>query len=406
MISKTKRVAFTRLFRKPSFILFFGCLPALFIAPGICLLHLPAQAQTRSTGAVVSFPLNYVKKSTVFPISPGKQEVKFRKEPDFGRDKILRRALVTGPDKNDFMGFAVNFTERTLYLDLNQNLDLSDDPQGIYKGTGGSSSLQFKDVQVSLHKNGVDRFYSLDLLLINGNIAYLYVTSSYNGDIELDGRKWRLMVQDNLDGEINHQDRFSISLIAGSAEDRQRGLAYDAMPVSKDHFLCGHNYQVDFSFSAGSEAFAPLTAHFTEINSPTGELILDGQFIQRLVLQGEDVLALVDVSAQSTVLPIGKYRVQAIYLESPFTNSFNATSLDQIPQFSLVPGTPYRLKAGGPLESSVTAAVSGNVLKMNYVLRGAGGEQYANVNPDRSKPPRWAIYKGDRQLASGNFEFG
>ena len=63
--------------------------------------------------------------------------MKFRKEPDFGKDKVVRSALRIGPGKNDFMGFAVNLTRRSLYLDLNQNLDLTDDPDGIRREREG-----------------------------------------------------------------------------------------------------------------------------------------------------------------------------------------------------------------------------------------------------------------------------
>jgi hypothetical protein len=43
---------------------------------------------------------------------------------------------------------------------------------------------------------------------------------------------------------------------------------------------------------------------------------------------------------------------------------------------------------------------------LSYRLLGAGGEPYQLVKQDRSKPPEFTIHFGDKQLASGKFEFG
>jgi hypothetical protein len=41
---------------------------------------------------------------------------------------------------------------------------------------------------------------------------------------------------------------------------------------------------------------------------------------------------------------------------------------------------------------------------MHYELLGIGGEQYTNGS--RAEPPTFAVYRGDRKIASDNFEFG
>ena len=64
------------------------------------------------------------------------------------------------------------------------------------------------------------------------------------------------------------------------------------------------------------------------------------------------------------------------------------------------------LKAGGPLNNTVTASRQGQDLVLNYHLAGAGGETYQLAKQDTSKPPAFAIYKGDKKIASGDFEFG
>ena len=64
------------------------------------------------------------------------------------------------------------------------------------------------------------------------------------------------------------------------------------------------------------------------------------------------------------------------------------------------------LKAGGPLDNNVTANRQGPDLVLNYHLVGAGGETFRLAKRDTTKPPKFAIYKGDKKVASGDFEFG
>ncbi len=66
---------------------------------------------------------------------------------------------------------------------------------------------------------------------------------------------------------------------------------------------------------------------------------------------------------------------------------------------------PAVLTAGGPLTNSVAVSRRGKYLALNYQLLGAGGP-YQFVNQDRSHPPEFAVYHGDKKVASGKFEFG
>jgi hypothetical protein len=373
-----------------------------------CLFALPVRAQTAATGGMLSFPLNFAEKESSLSttLEVGKQEVRFRKEPDFGKDRILRRALKVGPGKDDFIGFAVNLTRRNLYLDLNQNLDLTDDPQGVFQAQEGGLPIFFRNIRLNLHKNGIDRSYVLNPLYFYAESSYyMAIESSYRGEIELHGEKWRLEVQDNLDGEINLQDQFSITRAASSGEAGGGAPTYSGMQVPVNLFLGGHQYRLSFGFGAESDV-SQLMAGFTEISSPLGELVLDGQFVQRLVLQGNG-LVILDSPTQPLPVPADKYRVQAIYLQSPpSTMVFAARDVSRFPEFSVTAGASYHLRAGGPLESRVAVASRGNSLGLNYVLTGVAGESYTASNPGRKNPPKFSIYQGDRQLAAGNFEYG
>ena len=65
---------------------------------------------------------------------------------------------------------------------------------------------------------------------------------------------------------------------------------------------------------------------------------------------------------------------------------------------------PAVLKVGAPLKQIVKATRQGRVLALDYKLSGIGGETY--VRDDRSKPPTFTVYKGDKKIASGTFEYG
>jgi len=65
---------------------------------------------------------------------------------------------------------------------------------------------------------------------------------------------------------------------------------------------------------------------------------------------------------------------------------------------------PAVLKVGAPLKQTVKAQRRGRILALNYELLGVGGEMYVSAN--RTKPPTFTVYKGDKEIASGKFEFG
>ena len=63
------------------------------------------------------------------------------------------------------------------------------------------------------------------------------------------------------------------------------------------------------------------------------------------------------------------------------------------------------LKAGGPLNQTVTAERVGASLSLGYELRGVDGAEYEPDNSYQGKP-QFAVYMGDRKVGSGQFEYG
>ena len=63
-------------------------------------------------------------------------------------------------------------------------------------------------------------------------------------------------------------------------------------------------------------------------------------------------------------------------------------------------------KAGGPLTNRVSVTRRGRLLVFNYQLAGAEGATYRLGRQDRSRPPEFAVYQGEKEIATGKFEFG
>jgi len=132
------------------------------------------------------------------------------------------------------------------------------------------------------------------------------------------------------------------------------------------------------------------------------ELKLEGENIERLILQSGDQKQTFEKPARNIMLEPGTYQVFHLQLKGGFIyNPYGDTS--RLNPIQVGPGEPAILKAGGPLEQHITVERKGQLLTMGYQLIGAAGESYRN---DRRYPPTFTIYKGDKVIASGKFQFG
>jgi len=132
------------------------------------------------------------------------------------------------------------------------------------------------------------------------------------------------------------------------------------------------------------------------------ELKLEGENIEQLVLQGGGQKQTFDRPGRSLMLEPGTYETSQLQLKGGFT--YYPSGDNEILKSILVgPGEPAILKAGGPLEQRITAQRKGQLLKMDYRLIGIAGEWYRN---DNRYPPTFTIYIGDKEIASGKFQFG
>ncbi|UCC99149.1 MAG: hypothetical protein JSW66_04535 [Phycisphaerales bacterium] len=142
----------------------------------------------------------------------------------------------------------------------------------------------------------------------------------------------------------------------------------------------------------------------TSVQNPsTGVLKLEGTDLDYLVLHRKDGhTERITPPGQIIELPPGEYRFEQVRLKGNYTclNMGGARS-DWV---TVAADKPATLKVGGPLVPTIKVQRQGRILQLSYDLRGVGGETY--MGGDRSKPPTFAVYRGQKKIASGKFEYG
>jgi hypothetical protein len=154
-----------------------------------------------------------------------------------------------------------------------------------------------------------------------------------------------------------------------------------------------------FVFFATALAFG---ADHVCLSREMGELRLEGQHIERLVLCEKDGHTEQFSRPDKTIkLPVGDYRLQDVRLKDGFIYSSRGTS--EYHWVTVAGDEPALFKVGGPLKQTVKIERQGPILELNYELTGVGGESYAIT---RGKRPQFTVFKGEKEVASGQFEFG
>ncbi len=138
--------------------------------------------------------------------------------------------------------------------------------------------------------------------------------------------------------------------------------------------------------------------------SALGELKLEGEHIERLLLTRNDGHREILNNPDETVkLPVGQYLLQDVRLKGGYTRQ--TTRGPRSDRVTISKDNPASLRVGGPLKQTVSVRRQGRTLELAYSLVGVGGETYAAVR-NAGKRPAFVVYKGDREIGAGEFEFG
>ncbi|MBN2182389.1 MAG: hypothetical protein JW715_10785 [Sedimentisphaerales bacterium] len=132
-----------------------------------------------------------------------------------------------------------------------------------------------------------------------------------------------------------------------------------------------------------------------------GELKIEGSHIESVVLRSLDNhhTETFEPPFEAKKVPVGKYRLQNIRLDGGYycgTKNHITVSVEE--------NETAIFKVGAPLKSTIDLKRQGRILELRYKLIGMAGEDYPA--PTRNNPPGFTVFKSDRKIASGKFEYG
>ena len=352
-----------------------------------------AQTQQSARQVLILRPVPAQGPALEFDYRFGNAVPPFEKEPALEGKEIARGLIPTVPPTP----LIRNITDRELYLKADHGQDFTTGPFATYQSQCRDGvHVSFEKVRVFSQRGPLAIPFTVSINTYQHLYAgRLFVQSGWSGSLELDGRSWRFTIVDNLDGQIDDQDRLHLT------DTGQGTLAsYHDCPVPRVLFLDGHTYLLDFTFKP-AESEVVLETVLTEVQLPLGELKIEADGCRSLDLRDDRLTALLGNPSGVLSVPAGNYRVDNCVLRSQGMPLRFAGS-DRV--VSVQPGQTTSLRIGLPLSNTIMAARDRNVLRLTYQLTGAGGETYHYGG--LKQLPSFRIYQGPLRIFEGSFGFG
>jgi hypothetical protein len=367
------------------------------------------------SGRVVSADLDYreVNYSFVSWGAPlGDKAPVFKKEPVMSGRRVVRGTLRLGDGTSEEMGFVWDRTAGKLYLDLNRNLDLTDDPVWVCPLTRyyGDNYQSFTNIHLPFKTAAGTRQMLVDINLYHYGQPNCQVAmrSFWQGKVTLQGEEWQVGLMGNPFEQQGSLE--SGNLLLRRWSERNRPFAcytgrLEAVPFSQKLFVGDHAYQLHCTNEVQG-GVGKVRMEFAEQEPKLGELKVTGQFMERVTLGGGPYLVVLDKPEATVKVPVGRYTSASVLLkkggvEARLDGPWQAAA----GKITVAEKAPAVLNVGGPLTNSVSISRGGRNLNLGYQLVGAGGS-YQMVNQDRAHPPEFTVYQGDKKVGAGKFEFG
>ena len=370
----------------------------LFIAVGFGLLSGVSDAAT--------FSLEYRTdgKSADFPLPLGESEVRFKKEPPYVDKDVVRSVLYVSPDRKEFIGFACDSEGSTLYLDLNRNLDLTDDPEGIIHSTSEGWGNSFVTCSIPVEQDGRRRDMVVDMTIYGDRWGRYEVKSSWeSSSVSIGDQTFRVALVDDGDGVITAQDILYLEPIEELKEEGAEEISVE-LKAPTTLVLDGLSYALTYALSSDGKTVAlsvePSSASLVEVE-------MKGHGVERIVMQDEAVAAV--YFGPSSILQIspGNYRgdVWVRVGEGKKSSLWNAGNVSL-----RVRGGSGRESwlVGGPIVSKLTCSIPGNRIQFDQATVGVGGEKYTpdSFSGGAIGQPKLRIKKAGEVIHVGEFEYG
>ena len=186
------------------------------------------------------FDMEYVAKGHSLHVNLNQwlNQASFDKETDFGGRDIIRGLIPAGAEEKDYIGYAWGVGTGKLYIDLNRNRDLTDDPNGVFETDRRGQSSYFEDVRFTVKVGSLEVPYVAHIGFNGPGFAYMNVRSGFGADMELYGESWCFYVVDNMNGNLGAGDYLSVA----KDEKLRSQLSRDSLPIRKKFFFGGHLY--------------------------------------------------------------------------------------------------------------------------------------------------------------------
>jgi hypothetical protein len=300
-----------------------------------------------------------------------------------------------------------------LYVDLNRNQDLTDDPvwsaeprrEKQPQGFPGNEQI-FQGIKFAIPTADGPRPLAADLRVwtYQGQAGFILLQHSYwQGRLTLQGQEWQfgLIEQPN-----QHAGLTPSALLLRPWEHRNRPLEgpqgqADMIPLTTDLCLLGQGYRVRWQYMAAGGA-PRYRLELTEKPLETADLRIQGSVVRRIVFSDTrgNVRTVLDAPGPLARMPVGEHRLEALWLQGE-KNLAKGLRLPEEPAVRIQAGKTNTLTVGGPLTNTIRATLTGRRLALEYRLVGARGMEYALSNGNGRSPTTWSIYRGDKKLASG-----
>jgi hypothetical protein len=314
---------------------------------------LAAEGTSVSTGVVAHLQYHEVDYAPLAWEVGVQTGAKFTREPPFSGPGVFRGALRLGADTNLFLPFAWDERAHRLYLDLNRNHDLTDDPAGVFTSTGNDLQL-FHGIRLEFPAKEGPYQVMLDAHVfgsIPATRVFFYVRSLWEGAVVLDGKKWYVALIDKPDGRLGPTDsmreigdrmvlrpwdqRAQPSIWWHASLARMHDLShvklvtfpyryagnaevFDAFNFPAKLFLQGQAYQLAWQVEK-RDGPADLALSFQPVPVTLAKLRVSGESVRRIVLDGvgtsNGFTAVLDAPAGEVSVPEGVYGRQLVLLQ-------------------------------------------------------------------------------------------
>lgn len=335
----------------------------------------------------------------------------FLKEPELSKQSVFRGVLQFGKkDTNNAIALIWDQPKSKLYLDLNRNLDLTDDPAGVFSSANIGPNQVFTNVTVLLRTAAGLHPAILGVRLWSDGAgrqihAELDSRSLWEAKVGPPGAEWQVAALDdpfNAEGPVFAK---FLLLRPWTARTNRLYLSILTPGIVKfpdQLFWLSDAFRLERRFDS-QDGIPVCKVEFTPQQPPLTEVKLSAESLYYAVLRATNGYTVVLGEPQGTTkLPQGVYTGNAVWLKKGAATAYRFAG-----EPLLINATaPTNVVLGGPLTNSVTLTRQGRRLNMNYRLVGADGGAYWLLQPGDPKPPEFAVYRGGKKVLSGMFAFG